>query len=352
MRVALSCVVLVGCASGSAPELGSIADPVAVVGTELVLDLVGTDPDGDRLTYRFEALDLELDGRATIALTPSGSGVFRWTPLAADLGDHAIDFIVSDGDHAAIETITIAVVDPITVPIFRAPLGSGTTLDLDLASCLDVDIVVEDPDSPQLALSQQVSMAGSTLDQRDGLTATWHWCPDEAQRAITRHTLVLAADDGEHPPTIKNYIIVLRGGGDPMPTCVDDARENDDDEAHARPTVYPSHASTGDMLCAGDDDWYLVPLFTGEKLTVDLTFEQTNPQQDLDLHLIKGGVDLTPCDVATPELCKIENGQSADSNEHSTFTAPAGCTEACSYYVVVRGYDSSTAPYAIKIDVD
>ncbi|MBA2539195.1 MAG: hypothetical protein H0V17_06130, partial [Deltaproteobacteria bacterium] len=154
-----------------------------------------------------------------------------------------------------------------------------------------------------------------------------------------------------HPPTLKNYIIVLRGGG-AVSTCTDDARENDDTPAEARPTTYPNHASTGDMVCAGDDDWYLVPLFTGEKLTVDLTFAQANPQEDLDLHLIRDGVDLTPCDVATPELCTIEHGQSADSNEHTTFTAPAGCTAGCDYFVVVRGYDDSSAPYAISIGVE
>jgi hypothetical protein len=354
MRIAALALILAGClGGGSAPELANVTDPVAVVGTELVLDLDGTDADGDRLSYRFEALDLDLDGRASIALTPSGAGVFRWTPLAGDLGEHAIDFIVSDGDLETTVTVMITVVDPITAPVFRAPLGSGTTLDLDIASCLDVDVVVEDPDSAQVTLSRLDAIGGATLDQRDGLSATWSWCPTVEQRAITRHTIVLAADDGEHPPTIKNYIIVLRGGGGPGPAiCTDDAREDDDTPAQARETSYPSHASTGDMVCAGDDDWYLVPLFTGEQLAVDLTFAQANPQEDLDLHLVRDGVDLTPCDVATPELCTIEHGQSADSNEHTAFTVPTGCDSGCDYYVVVRGYDGSSAPYAISITID
>ncbi|MBA2543165.1 MAG: hypothetical protein H0V17_26220 [Deltaproteobacteria bacterium] len=178
----------------------NVGDPVAVVGTELVLDLDGTDPDGDRLSYRFEALDLaDLDTRATIALTPSGSGVFRWTPLASDLGEHAIDFVVSDGALETTITVTITVVDPITAPIFRAPLGSGTTLDLDVSPCLEVEVVVEDPDSTQVQLAHLDEIGGATLDQRDGLSATWSWCPTVEQRAVTRHTLVISADDGEHP---------------------------------------------------------------------------------------------------------------------------------------------------------
>ena len=46
---------------------------------------LGTDADGDRLSYRYKAADLhDLDGHAQITVSPSGSGVFRWTPLAAD----------------------------------------------------------------------------------------------------------------------------------------------------------------------------------------------------------------------------------------------------------------------------
>ena len=45
----------------------------------------------------------------------------------------------------------------------------------------------------------------------DGQTAKWHWCPTRAQEGDSRYTLVLAADDGENPKTVKNYLVVLRG---------------------------------------------------------------------------------------------------------------------------------------------
>src|SRR5262245_48105613 len=84
----------VACTSGSAPELSGLSDQVAQVGTELKLDLNGTDADGDRLAYTFRAADLTgIDDRAMITVSPSGAGVFRWTPVASDVGQHAFDFV-------------------------------------------------------------------------------------------------------------------------------------------------------------------------------------------------------------------------------------------------------------------
>lgn len=343
-----------GCAANGAPELSGVGDHVVVVGEELRIDLDATDPDGDHLSYGFAApSDLpDLAERATVSVAPSGSGVFRWTPLASDLGGHAIDFTVSDGDADVVVTIAVDVVNSVTAPVFRAPLGSGATLDLDTKQCIELDVVIEDLDTTAVELAQQQPLVGATLERHDGTTATWRWCPSPEQRAVTRHTLVLAADDGENPPTIKNFVIVLRGGAPASPTCVDDAHENDDDPAHARATAFPSFSSTSNAICKDDDDWYRVELFTGEVMTVNLTFTQTNPQEDLDLHLIRNNVDRTPCDAANSDTCTVAHGQSADSNETTVVSAPAGCTAApCEMFVVVRGFDGSAAPYAISIEI-
>lgn len=208
----------VACSGGNAPELSGLEDQVAQVGTELKLDLNGTDPDGDQLSYGFKAADLsDIDNRAVITVSPSGAGVFRWTPLAADVGPHAFDFVVSDGSNDTTVTITIDVKSAIgsaTSPIFRQPLGTGTTIDLSRLKCADLSVVVEDQDTAQIDITQEEPVIeGATLEQVDGQTAMWHWCPSRAQEGDTRYTLVLAADDGENPKTIKNYLIVLRGTG-------------------------------------------------------------------------------------------------------------------------------------------
>src|SRR6185312_14370385 len=142
---------------------------------------------------------------------------FRWTPLAADLGEHAFDFKVSDGSNETTVTININVKSAIgsqTAPIFRQPLGTGTTIDLSRANCVDLDVVVEDQDTPNVKIAQEEpTIEGADLKSVDGQSATWHWCPSRAQEGEDRYTLTLSADDGDNPKTLKNYLVVLRGTG-------------------------------------------------------------------------------------------------------------------------------------------
>src|SRR5512143_15120 len=216
MTTASALATLVACSGGNAPELTGLSDQVAQVGTELKIDLNGTDPDGDRLAYSFKAADLTgVSDRAMVTVSPSGAGVFRWTPIASDVGQHAFDFVASDGDHDTTVTITIDVKSAIgsaTAPIFRQPLGTGTTIELGKAQCVDLNVVVEDQDTAQVTIKQEEPLIdGAKLTQMDGQTATWHWCPSRAQEGDSRYTLVMSADDGDNPKTIKNYLVVLRG---------------------------------------------------------------------------------------------------------------------------------------------
>ncbi|HVV83057.1 MAG TPA: pre-peptidase C-terminal domain-containing protein, partial [Kofleriaceae bacterium] len=204
-----------GCGGGAAPELDSIPDQRVAVGQELTFELVGTDADGDDLDYTFSSDVPDLGTRATITKSPAGTGVFRWRPLAADVGTWHFDLTASDGDHDTTQTIMVEVRSAIgdaTVPVFRQPLGTGTTLDLAVRSCLDLDILVEDQDSTQVAIAQdEPVIEGAELTQTTAFAATWHWCPTRDQiDSDTQYTLTLSADDGDNPPTVKNYLVVLR----------------------------------------------------------------------------------------------------------------------------------------------
>ena len=67
---ALTCLATaVACGGGGAPELAGLVDQVAQVGTELKIDLNGTDPDGDHLTYRYRTGSSlpQLEDRASVA---------------------------------------------------------------------------------------------------------------------------------------------------------------------------------------------------------------------------------------------------------------------------------------------
>jgi hypothetical protein len=205
-----------GCGpGGSAPELEPVESQVVAVNQELVILLAATDADGDELTYSFDADVPDIHGRATIASLPVGSGEFRWTPLAADVGVWTFDFTVSDGHHDTTVSAHIDVRSAIgdnSAPSFLHPQGSGTTLDLGDTDCLELDVEVLDSDSTEVQLGQEEPVIeGATLEQTGGLAGVWRWCPSEVQIAADdRYTLTLSADDGENPKTLKPYLIVLR----------------------------------------------------------------------------------------------------------------------------------------------
>jgi hypothetical protein len=206
---------LAGCSSGGAPDILGLGDQVAVVNQQFVLDIEGVDPEGDSLTYKVKA-DIPLEGNATMSITPAGHGLFRWTPVAADVGTHPFDFTASDGSNSSTVTIAIDVrASSGGVPVFRQPLGAGRVINVGTTPCIDIDVLIEDQDTAEVVIAEEEPrIAGAMFEQLDGVTARWHWCPTPAQVAESdRYTLVLSADDRDNPKTLKNYVIAFGGGG-------------------------------------------------------------------------------------------------------------------------------------------
>lgn len=205
-----------GCSDdGRAPVLEAIDDQVAAVGVELVVNLRAQDPDGDTVQYLFDSQIEYIKDEASIAVRPDGTAVFRWTPLGTDVGSWPFDFIATDGRNRDVVTATIEVRSTLAgaMPVFRDPLGSGTTLDLNFASCLDLSVVVEDQDDAAVTIGQQEPViTGASLVQETGLSANWSWCPSPEQLDEDRYHLVLSADDGDNEKVLKNYLVVLRLG--------------------------------------------------------------------------------------------------------------------------------------------
>ena len=201
-----------GLGCNQAPTLAALGDQVATVDTVFTLTLAASDPDGDTLQFSFTADISDISNRAAIEPSGPGMAVFRFTPIISDVGIHAFDFAASDGSDTARQTISIEVKPSAGgAPIFRQPLGTGTTLDLAQKKCGSISIVVEDPDSAEVNLTQEEPLiAEAILSQKSGLTAEWKWCPTDAQIAgDDRYMLRLAADDGTNQTT-KDYLIVLR----------------------------------------------------------------------------------------------------------------------------------------------
>ncbi|MCH9681147.1 MAG: hypothetical protein K0V04_06930 [Deltaproteobacteria bacterium] len=221
----LAIVALAACKKGGPPTILDVGDQVAVVGEQLLLQIVASDPDGDTLTFDFAAAGVpDLGSTAAITKTPAGQGIFTFTPLASQIGLQAFDFIASDGNNR--DTLTIAIdvrgaVGVGSMPVFRKPLGAGTVLDLDQTDCVEIDIEIADPDSTAVALDQQAPLieGASLAAGTDGLSGSWSWCPSRAQiEGSDRYTLNLVADDGDNPAVTKEFSIVLRQrGGEDCP---------------------------------------------------------------------------------------------------------------------------------------
>jgi hypothetical protein len=209
---------VLGCGDNRLPIIQPIPDQVAQVGVELELDIRATDADGDALSFEFSAPaipDIKTRAqKATLSGFADGVAKFRWTPQASDRmsGAYAFDFKASDGKSSTTETVQITITDGGgTAPVFRKPLGTGTTLDLEKSSTVSVDITVEDPDATEIIIGEEEpKIMGATLTATGPFEATWEWTPSTAQIMQDRYTLTLSADDMVNPKTKKSYLIVLR----------------------------------------------------------------------------------------------------------------------------------------------
>ncbi len=205
-----------GCSENAPPVIDPIDPQTATVGVDMRLFVSATDPDGDAVTFRVEVPTLpDLHDRAhPPRFDPYGrsAAYLHWVPLASDVGVHEFHITASDGKDESEITFTVTVQSGNAVPVFRKPLGDGTTLDLARQSCLDVDVVVEDPDSAEVTISLEEPVEEGYEFTQDGPTeGTFSWCPTQKQiDAQDRYTLNLLAQDPEGHAARKKYLIVLR----------------------------------------------------------------------------------------------------------------------------------------------
>jgi hypothetical protein len=220
LLIVTSVTVAAGLSCGaktSPPSIDPIDNQNGFVGQPLMIQLRASSATGAPLQYSFSVPAIpDLSSRAMIRPYGDGSmAVFTWTPIASDVGQWQIDFNVTDGAATATETVDVEI-DAGEIgsnaPVFVQPLGTGTTLDLNTAKCIDVPVQVNDNDTPRVTIAQEPQIiAGATLTTTGDQAATWHWCPSQTQiDAQNRYPLTLSASDGQNPKTIKNYLIVLQ----------------------------------------------------------------------------------------------------------------------------------------------
>ncbi|MEZ4446857.1 MAG: pre-peptidase C-terminal domain-containing protein [Polyangiaceae bacterium] len=202
-----------------------------------------------------------------------------------------------------------------------ALLVGGSTTDLDLAL---------------------YTSSGTLVVKSDSLTSSETF--DTCVSAGTYYLRVYAFGTGQNSYSLDWEL----SPGPCLGSCSDDSNEDDDDPLDARSVDLNlgTYTSTTQAICSGDEDWFAVPMFSGETLYASLDFVQSTPQEDLDLWIFdSNGVNLTGCDESTPLGCDPLNGQSGTSDEHMTWPIPTTGT----YYVVVHGWAGSENLYDVCI---
>lgn len=230
----VACAMGCGDQTGAGPQVAAIDDQIVAVGREVRLVIAPTAATGD-VRYRFESPSPSLTQAAAMVDAPAGAGLFRWTPVAADLGVHEVTVYVRDdaGSTSVAFRIDVrSVVGDDRLPRFREPVGAGAVLDLTQQPCLSFAVIVDDQDTLQVALAQEAPLIeGAQLGQGSPQAATWSWCPSAGQAALPgRYSLLLSADDGENPKALKAYEIILRNSDNAecpglAPVVVDDSAD-------------------------------------------------------------------------------------------------------------------------------
>jgi hypothetical protein len=290
--LALGLTALVGCGDdGHPPQIADPGPQVAVVGQGLVVLVQASDPDGDALDYSFTSPTPSLEDAAALVVSPDGRAIFSWTPLAEDLGRHAVELQVTDGTFETALPFTVEVrgAGEGSEPTFTEPLAEGLVHDLADGPCVPtVAIAVSDPDDTEIELRQEEPLlAGAELTGAPGgLQGLWDWCPTEAQQAAAGvHELVLAADDGANPPTLLHFSIFLKRDGESCPcACEDDENEDDDELAQALDGVPLPEGALMGRLCPSDEDWHLLELTARARVRAVLS-SASMPAPDMALQL-------------------------------------------------------------------
>jgi hypothetical protein len=324
-------------AVGCGPKTGTALDPIgpqtAVVGVELGVMLRAAT--AGHVDFDFKS-DLDLQGRTVVpTLTPyaNGEAMFRWTPLASDLGDHLFRFSATVDGVPASEMVDIRVVAGDSPISFRSPVGEGTTLDLGRAPCAVVPLLVDDTSATEVDIDAAGALPDGATITRDGpLSGQLKFCPPKtlaATQTIFPFTIVATDDGGAR--TEKRYTVVL--GILAPPVVTPPANPNPDpnpDPPMTCDTAAPTIDTTphGDITTVGTPHIY-AQLADAHGIYNAVVFWSTDPPLDPE------NPDLFAMNSVDMQLLSgtAQNGQWGGTIPSPVIDEPAG-TSATIYYVI------------------
>lgn len=206
-------------AAACGPEIGSLklsaVSPKSVtVAHEVVIPLLADTSGPESLQWQWQSSDRpELAtrlSRPTLSAYSGGRALWRFTPLASDVGPLSVEFSAQSGELSGSLGLRFVIEPGGDPPLFREPVGEGTTLDLRAMACVAVSVVVESSSAPQVELSLVSPPPNAEIVQTDELGGKLVFCPSMSQAAAeTIYPLLLQAVSGPHV-VHKSYVIVLR----------------------------------------------------------------------------------------------------------------------------------------------
>ena len=201
-------VVIALTSTNQVPVLAAIGDQTIAEGRTLTIPLVGSDADGDALTYAVEG-------------APEGSSLsgstFTWEPSHTQAGEYSVTFTVAD-EHGGVarETIIITVGETNQAPTLAA-IGDQTIAE---GRTLTIPLVGSDADGDALTYAVEGPPAGATLSG-----STFIWEPSHAQAG--RYSVTFTVAD-EHGGVARETIIITVDETNQAPELADVGNQNAD----------------------------------------------------------------------------------------------------------------------------
>ena len=184
-------VVIALTSTNQVPVLADIGDQTIAEGRTLTIPLVGSDADGDALTYSVEG---EPTGASLLEQT------FSWTPSYSQSGEYEVTFTVEDG-RGGIDRETIAITvkntnrEPELAAIGDQTVAGGHTLTITLAG--------NDADGDVLIYTVENNPSGSSLS---GTTFTWQ--PSDKEGGM--YQVTFRVEDEHGGQAVETIVITVK----------------------------------------------------------------------------------------------------------------------------------------------
>ncbi len=181
-----------------APVLDPIENQSIQEGETLEIQLSGTDPDGDALTYSASNLP---EG----ANFSSASGLFQWTPTFDQNGTYILIFVVSDGELTDSQEATLTVINNNRIPSLD-PIGPKEVHE---NSNLTFQINGSDPDGDSLQFTAKQLPEGANFTNQ-----IFSWTPNYDQEG--EYFVTFTVDDGQLSDSEEIFITVYGSNRAPV----------------------------------------------------------------------------------------------------------------------------------------